>query len=143
LVKSDDAHPGQLSEARCIELVAGQRLVVEHRSGEDVIQIVAPNGRMSMKICLTPASATLELEGVDLRIQTAGDLSIEADRLAFHGRSSVALTSGGDALLYAAGDMHSLARVQNIKADLGNVNVTANDDVSINGERVRVNCDDV
>jgi len=39
--------------------------------------------------------------------------------------------------------MHSLARVQNIKADLGNVNVTANDDVSINGERVRVNCDDV
>ena len=30
-----------------------------------------------------------------------------------------------------------------VTADLGNVNVKANDDVRINGERVRVNCDDI
>ena len=135
--------PPHRPEAHDIELVGGQRLVVEHRSTGDIIRIVAGDGRMAMRIRVTPAGALLELEGVDLKIQTAGDLAIEADRLAFHGRSSVALTTGGDALLYAAGDMHSRARIQNIKADLGNVNVTANDDVSINGERVRVNCDEV
>ena len=135
--------PRRPSEAHDIELVGGQRLVVEHHSTSDIVQIVAGDGRMAMRIRVTPAGALLELEGIDLKIQAAGDLSIEADRLAFHGRSSVAVTTGGDAMLYAAGDMHSRARIQNITADLGNVNVTANDDVSINGERVRVNCDDV
>ena len=135
--------PERRSDAHAIDLVAGQRLVVEHHANGDVIQIVAADGRMSMTISVTPAGALLELGGVGLKIKTDGDLSIEADRLAFHGRSSVAVTTGGDALLYAAGDMHSQARVQNIRADLGNVNVTANDDVAINGERVRVNCDEV
>jgi len=135
--------PRQRPDAHDIELVGGQRLVVEHHSTGDIIQIVAGDGRMGMRIRVTPAGALLELEGMDLKIQTAGDLAIEADRLALHGRSSVAVTTGGDAILYAAGDMHSRARVQNITADLGNVNVTANDDVSINGERVRVNCDEV
>jgi uncharacterized protein (DUF2345 family) len=135
--------PRRRSEIQEIELVAGQRLVVEHGANGDVVHIVAGDGRLAMRIRVTPAGALLELEGVDLKIHTAGDLSIEADRLALHGRSGVAVTTGGDALLYAAGDMHSRARIQNIKADLGNVNVTANDDVSINGERVRVNCDDV
>ena len=135
--------PKRCSDAHDIELVAGQRLVVEHRSNGDVIQIVAADGHMAMRISVTPAGALLELVGVDLKIKTEGDLSIEADRLAFHGRSSVAVTTEGDAIFYAAGDMHSRARIQNIKADLGNVNVSANDDVSINGERVRVNCDEI
>jgi hypothetical protein len=133
----------QRPDAHDIELVGGQRLVVEHRATGDTIQIVAGDGRMAMRIRVTAAGALLELDGMDLKIQAAGDLAIEADRLALHGRSSIAMTTGGDALLYAAGDMHSRARIQNIKADLGNVNVTANDDVSINGERVRVNCDEV
>jgi len=135
--------PPRRPDGHDIELVGGQRLVVEHSTTGDIIQIVAGDGRMAMRIRVTPGGALLELDGMDLKIQAGGDLAIEADRLAFHGRSSIALTTGGDALLYAAGDMHSRARIQNISADLGNVNVTANDDVSINGERVRVNCDDV
>ena len=131
------------ADTHAIELIGGQRLLVEHRADGDSIQVVAGDGRMTLGIAITPAGALLQLHGVDLRIQTAGDLSIEAERLAFHGRSSVAVTSGGDAILHAAGDMHSRARIQTIEADLGNVNVRANDDVAISGERVRVNCDDV
>jgi hypothetical protein len=36
--------------------------------------------------------------------------------------------------------LDSQARIQNITAVLGNVNVKANDDVRMNGERVRMNC---
>jgi hypothetical protein len=42
--------------------------------------------------------------------------------------------------LQASGDLHSEARIQNVTATLGDVNVRANDDVKLSGERVRVNC---
>jgi hypothetical protein len=40
----------------------------------------------------------------------------------------------------ADGDLKTEARIQEIRARLGNVNVSANDDVRIDGERVMVNC---
>jgi hypothetical protein len=33
-----------------------------------------------------------------------------------------------------------VARIQNITAELGNVNLQANDDVKIDGERILMNC---
>ena len=42
--------------------------------------------------------------------------------------------------LAATGDMQLEARVQDITATQGNVNVKANDDVCLHGERVKVNC---
>lgn len=46
----------------------------------------------------------------------------------------------GDLKLQVAGDLHSEARVQNVTATLGDVNVRANDDVKMIGERIRMNC---
>ena len=40
----------------------------------------------------------------------------------------------------AVGDVKSAGRSQEIVADLGDVRVKANDDVRLNGERVRCNC---
>jgi hypothetical protein len=90
-------------------------------------------------VAITADGPVLRFEG-GLALQTDGPLAIDAEQVTLHGRQGVAISSGGDAWIQVEGDLHSNARIQNITADLGNVNVKANDDVKINGERVKVNC---
>ena len=54
--------------------------------------------------------------------------------------NSVSLNTDGDLALRAAGALTSEARIQNLTATLGDVNVRANDDVKMQGERIRMNC---
>ena len=96
-----------------------------------------------MRVVVTSQGPVLELEGVGLRVRSSGDLSLEAEHLALIGRTGVTLHSDGDVVIHARNDLHSVARIQNISSDLGNVNIKANDDVTLNGERVLVNCDEV
>ena len=123
-----------------IDLVGGQRLVVEDHPSANVLRLVSAEGRLTLSIRVTPAGPVLHLDGAGLMIQADGDLAVSAGRVAIHARDGLALTTGGDLRVHAAGDLHSTARIQNLTADLGNVNVKANDDIKLNGERVLVNC---
>jgi hypothetical protein len=126
-----------------LELTGQQRLLVMHDRGGDMVQFLDRSGQLTLTVVLTEQGPVLRFEGAALKLQATGDLIIEAEHLALAGRSEVALHSGGDMHVHAERDLTSVARIQNIKADLGNVNVKANDDVCINGERVRVNCDEI
>jgi hypothetical protein len=128
------------SPPTAVALVGGQQLVVEDLPAANVLKLLSADGRLTLSIRVTPAGPVLHLEGAGLMIQTDGDLAVSAGRVAIHARDGLALTSGGDAHIHAAGDLHSTARIQNLTADLGNVNVKANDDIKLNGERVLVNC---
>ncbi len=114
--------------------------MVKHKSSGNVLEIVGADGRVTLSVRVTPAGPVLELEGCGLLIRATGDLAVQAERVAIHGREEVCITSGGDATIGVAGDLATTARIQNITAVLGNVNVKANDDVRLNGERVLVNC---
>lgn len=123
-----------------IDLQGDQHLVLERFQQEDRLMITSANGKVSLTITITDAGPVLHLEGAGLMIKTDGDLAISAKSLAIHGREGIALTTGGDAHICAAGDLTTKARVQNITAELGNVNLQANDDVKIDGERILMNC---
>lgn len=125
-----------------IDLAGGHELVVTSVADVDVVQLVAQNGSVCLSIELTEAGPILRFEGAALRLRASGDLVVEAERLALVGRSALALETGGDLSIRARGDLTSEARIQTITADLGNVNVKANDDVRLDGERVLVNCVD-
>ena len=73
-------------------------------------------------------------------IQASGLLAIEGEQVAIHGRDGVSITSGGDAQVLVKGDLNTEARIQNVTATRGNVNVKANDDVKLLAERIRLNC---
>lgn len=126
-----------------MELIGEHELQIQRAFGNDVIRIVNPEGRVGITISVTRDGFTLNLEGAGLRLATTGTLGISAERLALHGEKGIDITTGGDATIRAAGDMHSEARVQNITATLGNVNVQANDDVRVDGERIRLNSPEV
>jgi hypothetical protein len=123
-----------------LELTENQRLIVERRETESVLHVISGSGQISLTIQLTAEGPILRFDGLDLRIEAGGDLAIGARHLSLHGREGVAISSEGDASICAAGVLNSEAKIQNIRARLGNVNVKANDDVGLRGERIRLNC---
>ena len=124
---------------RSVPLVADQQLVIEDFPERNLLRVVAADGRTRFSLEITADGPVLRFEG-GVMIQAAGPLAIDAERLTLHGREGVSISSDGDAAIRVAGDLSTTARIQNITADLGNVNVKANDDVKLNGERVMVNC---
>ena len=122
-----------------LALAGSRKLVVERGDGSDTVRIVEADGGVSLTLEITPAGPVLRFEG-NLALEASGDLGISGRRVAIHAREGLDLSSGADASIQVEGDLHSNARIQHITADLGNVNVRANDDVKLNGERVMVNC---
>jgi hypothetical protein len=127
-------------EPQELELRGEQRLRLERGPDRDLIQLCDARGRLTLSIQVKDSGPVLRFEGEGLRIQAAGELTLEAEELHLHGRTGLNLTTGGDLALVADGDLASEARIQEIRAKLGNVNIAANDDVRIDGERVMVNC---
>lgn len=96
------------------------------------LRLVGPGGGQRLEIAITPQGPVLRLGG-NLRVELTGDLAVEARRIALHGREGLALSSGADGSVQVVGDLA-------VTADLGDVSIRANDDVRIDGERVRMNC---
>jgi len=105
---------------------------------DDVLSLVGPTGA-GISISVTREGITLTLTGAGMRLQTPGKLAIHAGELALHGARGVSITTGGDAEIRAAGDLLTSARAQRVEARAGSVAVEASDDVSLDGERVRLN----
>lgn len=129
-----------LERPQTVELVASQKLVIERHDGCNVLTIVGSGGSAPLSIRITERGAELEIGGNDLALRTRGELSIEARKVSLHGREGVAVTTGGDVAICAEGEMRSRARAHEITADRGDVDVRANDDVKLDGERIRMNC---
>ncbi|HYT93458.1 MAG TPA: hypothetical protein VEL76_32370 [Gemmataceae bacterium] len=127
------------TETQTLSLAHECTLVVARQPAGDVLRIVGPDGRNSLTILLTPAGPVLQFDG-SLMLQASGELALSAGRLALHGREGIAITSDGDVTVQTPGDLSTTARIQNITAELGNVNIKANDDVRMNGERIKMNC---
>jgi hypothetical protein len=121
------------------DLVGGQQLLVERSDDADVVTLVAQTGEVQFSLRVTPAGPVLRFER-GLKIEASGELELAGRRVAIRGEAGVSIESGGDAAISVAGDLSSSARIQNIRARLGNVNVKANDDVRLRGERIRLNC---
>ena len=121
------------------ELVGRQRLRVERGRSDDRVTLVAPDGKITFSLRITPDGPVLRFDQ-GLTIETGDSLALVGRRVAIRGAEGVSLESGGDATVEVAGDLTSTARIQNIRARLGNVNLKANDDVRVRGERIRLNC---
>jgi hypothetical protein len=120
--------------------VGDQQLVIEDRERSNLLVLRGPDQQIRLTIEVTEKGPVLRFDGPALEIQTTGPLSINAEMLSLHGRQGLSLSSGGNGEIRVAGDLNASARIQNIRAELGNVNVTANDHVRLVGERVLLNC---
>ncbi len=127
------------SQPLLVELAEGQKLLVDRSGDGSLLQFLSPGGLVTLTVEVTANGPVLRFDG-GIKFQASGLLELDAERVAIRGEKGVSIETGGDARIAAAGDLHSEARVQNISARLGNVNVKANDDVRLRGERIRLNC---
>ena len=130
-----------------LSLAGGQTLVLT-RSGhsigplpaEDLLQIIGPQGRPSVIIRVGEHGTSVELAGGPVVLSVDGDLRIEADRLQLHARDRLSLSSGHDAELVVEESLTTIAKRQSVTSTRGDVRILANDDVRLDGERIRMNC---
>lgn len=115
-------------------LSAAHTLRLERSSEGDLVRIFGADGGAALTVHVSARGLEVKLEGVSLTLQTTGDLTLDAERLRLRGRDAVDIETDGALSLEA--------REQTIAATLGSVTVRANDDVALNGERIRLNCDD-
>jgi uncharacterized protein (DUF2345 family) len=123
-----------------LQLVANQQLVIEEVGGRNLIHLRNSEGRTSLTIEVTSSGPVLRFDGPGLTIESTGALALSAETIALHARDGLSLSSGGDASIHVKGDLETSARVQKIRAALGNVELEANDDVRVVGERILLNC---
>ncbi len=103
------------------------------------LRLIAPDGRICLKITLTPTGPEVELSSASLKIASEGDVAVECARFAVSTKGDIALASGGDLLVRAVGEMNTEAFAQRHRALRGDFALKANDDVTLDGERVRLN----
>ena len=130
-----------------LSLAGGQTLVLtrtEHPleafRRQDMLEVIGREGRPTLVIRVGPEGATVELAGGPVALKVDGDLRIEAERLQLHARDRLSLTSGGDAELAVAETLTTVAKRQSVTSTRGDFRILANDDVRMDGERIRMNC---
>ncbi|PIE66989.1 MAG: hypothetical protein CSA23_06265 [Deltaproteobacteria bacterium] len=128
------------ADKKIVTLVAKQKLMIEDHQASNVLKILDSNGKISLSIQITEDGPVLKLGGGALTITTEGNLAIDAESVSIHGRKEMALTTEGNFHIEASGGIHSKAQAQLITADLGDIDIKANDDVKLDGERIRLNC---
>ena len=131
-----------------IDLTAsGRRLETRPTADGDLVELHAPDGAIELRLRVTPEGPVLEVDAAALRLR-AREVAVDCERFALEASQGVAVRSGGELLQRAHGDATIQSRGEvrlhgestEIRATLGELRLHANDDVRVNGERVRLNC---
>lgn len=120
--------------ARTIKLGSGRTLAIDEQGGEERLEVRSPDGKLVVSLRLTDEGPVLSLSSVSLEIAARKHLSLSSETLA--------IKTTGDATLDIGGELRERARDVSVSASPGAVSIVANDDVSLTGERVRLNSDD-
>ncbi len=143
-----------LNNAQTLLLAGNQRLVITRTPGEahadakpgethsntDVLELLDPSGQPTITIRVTNAGAVVELGTRSVTLNVQGDLGIAADNIALHARQSLSLSSANDLSINAGETLRQQAKRQSLSSTLGDIDIRANDDVKVDGERIRMNC---
>lgn len=115
-----------------ISLTGDRRLVLRRSDGAEALTLLERDGKVAVTVTITAEGITLSLGGASVEIEVEKSLAIAAQSIALHGRDGVSISTEGT--------LATTARTQAITSTHGNVEVDANDDVKLNGERILLNC---
>ncbi|WP_437725967.1 hypothetical protein [Sorangium sp. So ce861] len=136
--------------ARVVPLASGRSIEIAEDGAGERIQIRAAAGQILVSIRMTDDGPVLSLAGASLEIAAAKTLSLSCDTLQIQAAQDAAIEVGGSlhervrgsAVREAGRSARTTAREVKVEASPGGVEIRANDDVDIVGERVRLNSED-
>jgi hypothetical protein len=129
-------------------LASGYRLTSSGPSSreQNLITLTAPDGRVCLSVELRPEGPVVQVHAQSLSVASDGLLRLDCDRLEIQAPGGTLLRTGsfeqdvaGDVRTRAGGVIDSDAHAQRLHARRGDVALSANDDVTLDGERVRLN----
>jgi hypothetical protein len=103
------------------------------------LQVVAPDGRLCVTIHLQPTGLRIELFGAELHAHARDRMHLRAAHVEIAAEESLTLSSGGTIHQRAAGEVRSEAFEHHLESTHGEITLVANDDVALDGERIRLN----
>lgn len=115
------------------------RLSIEHKEQGSLIRLLDDANGEPLCLEIGPSGPVLHLDA-GLTIAVTGELRFNARRVNIHGQDEVKLHSQGAICLHSDGDMFTESRELRMRARLGDIRMSANDDIKLSGERIRLNC---
>lgn len=147
----DEAKPGEgiapeNEETALVELPSG-RTVEVHRGPNESLTIYHPTGQVEVSISLTEDGPVLSMAAAAINMRTSGDLNISCDRFRVRSRSSVDIRTDGDMVQQVGGNATTevegvaltAAHSVGVAAREGDLDLEADSDVLVNGNRVLIN----
>lgn len=136
-----DAQRMQLSSGRVLEARA-------EGEGRDRLTIKSPSGEVELEIRMTERGPLLRFRAADVELEATRDVKVSCNDFEVKAQGAIVQESGGDlrqriggkADVKVRGRMTLAARESRLQAKRGNVQIEANDDVEILGERIKLNC---
>jgi hypothetical protein len=142
--RSADAPP-----AKQLVLRSGRQVEVSETVDGDALVVRAPGGEVLVTIRLTEDGPVVSLSAPKIEIASASELALRCDRLrveaadaSFDVRGDLVERVGGSVDRRAQGTSTQTAHSMALEAQTGGIRVAANDDVDVQGERVRLNCEE-
>ena len=118
---------------RELELASGRSIACRTAADCcDEVTIRGLAGEVLLELVLTSAGPVLRFHAAQVELDCKGSFKVRC--------GSFDLQTSGDIVQQAGGVLRAEADEVNLEARRGNVDVRANDDVNLNGERVRLNC---
>ncbi len=144
-----DAPPAGVPDAPArLRLASGRRAEFDRKGDDDVLTVSAADGRVELRVRFTEAGPVLSFEAAGLRLGSPGEVTVACDRFRVEAREAVELRSGGsietsaegEAVMRAGGAARVEGRAVEVRSRRGDVDLKANDDVRLRGERIKLNC---
>jgi len=135
LEKVVQRHEEELSH----RLSTGGSLSIDADHGTDRLTLRSSTGEVQLTVLVTEDGPVLRFRAADLDIETKGRLRLDCSSFELRA-DEASYVIEGDVKERIGGDLEVSANACSIQSRRGDVRVWANDDVRLNGERVRLNC---
>lgn len=132
------------------ENTAGREVLLSMDNGYEVLVapqsnqlfVSDPSGVISLQITMTDQGPLLQMKSAILDIEAEQKLSLSAEEVEVHAKKQLNIQSDGEMTETISGERSSTAEAYAHTARLGDFQVKANDDIKLNGERVKLNCEE-
>ena len=138
--KDADATPAIASSA------SGYQIRAFGDADRELVTVTAPDGRLCLSIALGADGPVVEVHAQALRFASQGLLRLDCDRLEINAARETTLRTGalvqevaGEVRTRAGGAVDVEAHSHRLRSRRGDIQLCANDDVSLDGERVLLN----
>jgi len=131
-----------------IKFPGGNILQVDKAANE--LKLFGKDLSLQLTISIKEEGLVVDVNAAQLNIHASDELRLSSKKINIEATEQLNIKTAGnlvqqvgkDSLTETAGTNKNIARVQKVTASLGNVEIKANDDVRLEGESVKLNCDD-